>query len=186
MKKHFIIFIFLTLNQTLTAQEDFFVKKFFFKVNLLTPGLTFEKGLFPHTTFCIDANLSLGFSLRSSNSSSGNSNFTLLTSPFLRGQYRYYYNLEKRKTNGKNISNNSGNFLAISTSYYFRPINNEKFVSIYDGFTIGGIWGFQKTYLNNFNISANGGLGYNFSNFNNNSRGVMPILNFTIGWVIGK
>lgn len=186
MKKYFIIIIIITFYHSMNGQKDFLVRNTFFKVNLLTPGLTFEKGLFPNTTFCIDANLSLGFSLRSSNSAPENSNFILLTSPFLRGQYRYYYNLEKRKIKGKNISNNSGNFIAINSSYYFRAINNNEFAHAYDGLTLGGIWGFQKTYSGNFNMSANAGLGYNFSDYTTNFNGVVPILNFTIGWVIGK
>lgn len=184
MKKHFVcILLLISASQFLTAQSNFLVEKSLFKVNILNPGLSLERGLSTNTTFCIIANLSLGFNLKSNNASSGNSNILLLASPYVRGQYRYYYNLDKRKANGKKISDNSGNFLAISSSYYFRPINNEEFVSIYDGFTIGGIWGFQKTYSNKLNLSANGGLGYNFTT---NASGIVPILNFTVGWVIGK
>jgi len=175
MKKYFYILICLPF--ILVAQNKSKVKENLFKINILNPGFTFEKGLMNNSTLCLDANLSFGFTVH-------NNETTFLTAPLLRGQYRYYYNLEKRVSKGKDISNNSGGFVAFSSSYYFKPIGNDAYVSSYDGFTLGGVWGFQKTYKRGINLSANTGLGYNLSN--QQAHKVLPILNFTVGWVIGK
>lgn len=159
------------------SQDQIKIKRKLFKVNILNPGFTFEKRLSDATTLCLDANLSFGLAIH-------NNQTTFLASPFLRGQYRYYYNLEKRISKGKNISNNSGGFIALHTSYYAKPFGNDIYISSLDGFTFGGAWGFQKTYKSGFNLTANTGLGYNLSN--QQTHKVLPILNFTVGWVIGK
>jgi hypothetical protein len=175
MKKYF--YLFLCLPVFLLAQNEKKTKQSLFKINILNPGFTFEKGLSDQTTLCLDANLSFGFAIH-------NNQTTFLASPFLRGQYRYYYNLEKRISKGKNISNNSGGFIALHTSYYLKPLGNDLYVSSLDRFTFGGIWGFQKTYESGFSLGVNAGLGYNLSN--QQSPKVLPILNFTVGWIIGK
>lgn len=175
MKKHF--FLLLCFPFFLTAQQSKKLNKNLFKMNILNPGFTLEKALTNTSTLCLDANLSFGFAIH-------NNQTTFLASPFLRGQYRYYYNLERRDSKGKDISNNSGGFLALNTSYYIRPIGNDVYISNYDGFTVGGVWGFQKTYKSGINLCANTGLGYNFSDQQSNK--VLPILNFTVGWAIGK
>jgi hypothetical protein len=43
---------------------------------------------------------------------------------------------------------------------------------------------FKKTYKSGINLGANTGLGYNFSS--NLVHQVVPILNFTVAWVILK
>lgn len=166
------------------SQDKPFVHNNLFKINILNPGFTFEKGVNNNNTVCIETNLSIGFHASGTNSSSENVNTTILISPFLRGQYRHYYNFEKRIRKGKNISLNSGNYLAFSSSYYFDTLGTNDFISIYDGLTLGGVWGFQKTYRNNLNIGANLGLGYNISR--DQSNGLLLVIDFTIGWVIGK
>lgn len=175
MKKK--IYILLLFPLLINAQQSKTVTESLFKINILTPGLTYEKGLTNNTTLCLDGNLSVGFAVH-------NNETVVLATPFVRSQYRYYYNLEKRVSKGKSISNNSGGFLALNLSYYFKPSGTNVYVSNYDGFTAGGVWGFQKTYKSGVNLSANAGLGYNLSD--NLTNKVVPLLNFTIGWVIGK
>ncbi len=175
MKK--ITVIFLLFSSIFYAQETNLVKDNMFKINILNPGVSFEKGISKNTTIVLEANLSFGFNI-------SNNKTTVLTSPYLKTQYRYYYNLQKRLDNNKDIANNSGNYLAFNASYYFNPIGNDVFISNLDGTTIGGVWGFQKTYKSKINFNANTGIGYNVSN--NKKNAVVPILNFTIGYVIGK
>jgi hypothetical protein len=45
------------------------------------------------------------------------------------------------------------------------------------------VWGFQRTYKHKFNLDLNVGAGYGFSK---NDSEFVPVLNFTLGWVIGK
>lgn len=167
------LLILLCIPFLVSAQDKKNTKENLFKVNILTPGFSFEKGVSMNSTFCLDTNISLGLTVH-------NNTTTVLKSPFIRGQYRYYYNLEKRVSKGKDISNNSGCFIAVSTSYYCKPIGNDLYISNYDGFTLGGIWGFQKSYKSGINLSDNTGIGYNLSN--NQSHKILPILNFTVGY----
>lgn len=150
-----------------------------FKINILSPGITYEKRLSENTTLSTDLNLSAGFAY---NSDSGTK---LLLSPYIREQYRYYYNFEKRNSKGKNTKNNSANFIALSGSYYFKPIGNSEYVSVYDGLTIAPVWGLQRTYGSGINISLMTGAGYNFGT-NERTANFVPVINFTLGWVIGK
>ncbi|MDX6189943.1 hypothetical protein SGQ83_11330 [Flavobacterium sp. Fl-318] len=150
-----------------------------FKINVLSPGITYEKRLSKNTALATDLNLSAGFAYNS------NSGAKLLLSPCISEQYRYYYNLEKRYSRDRNTKNNSGNFIALSGSYYFRPIGNSEYVSVYDGLTIAPAWGLHRTYGSGINISLIAGAGYNFGT-DERKANFVPVVNFTLGWVIGK
>mgnify|MGYP003402513632 CR=1 FL=1 len=177
MKKYFLTLFLFVASCVLFAQQNIMKTEDLFKVNILNPGATYEKSLNKNATLCLDANLSFGLAINNNNS-------TFLTAPYLRGQYRYYYNFDKRISKGKDVSRNSGNFIALNTSYYFKPLGNDVYISNYDELTVGGVWGFQKTYKSGFNLSAIAGLGNNFSS--QQAHKVVPILNFTVSWVIGK
>jgi hypothetical protein len=176
MKKYIIIAFSLVFALNLKAQDVSKVSNNLFKINILSPGLTFEKRITSNNTICLDGNIAYGFNYTTNNG------FTNLFSPYIRGQFRNYYNFDKRIAKGKNTSNNSGNFLAFTTSYYLQPIGNKDLVNNLDGLTVGATWGMQRTYKSGFNINLNTGLGYNFSNLKD--RTVVPIINFTVGWVL--
>lgn len=169
-----VLFVFLTTNAQNSISN---VDKNQFKINILSPGITYEKGIGQNTTLCTDVNFSMGFSYNS------NSGMKWLYAPYIREQYRYYYNFEKREVKGKNSKNNSANFIAVNGSYYFKPLGNTEFVSVYDGFTIAPVWGLQRTYSQGININLTTGMGYNFGT-NNRVAGFVPVINFTLGWVI--
>lgn len=180
MKKEYFLLISLMTILSLTAQNNSVIEKNQFKVNILSPGFSLEHGLNKKSTLSSELNLSVGF-----NSDGFNENSNIIIAPYIKEQYRYYYNLDKRIAKRKNVSKNSGNFLAINASYYFGPINNSEFISSYDGFTLAPIWGLQRTYKSNLNVNINAGIGCNFSN-KSNKNAIIPVLNFTLGWVIGK
>lgn len=180
MKKHIAISLLLFTFVHLNAQnKNSYLENNLFKINILSPGITYEMRLGKNTTLCNDLNLSLGFSYNS------NSGSNLLSTPYIREQYRYYYNIEKRNSKDKNIKNNSANFIALNGSYYLKPIGNSEYVSVYDGFTVAPIWGLQRTYESGINIGLIAGPGYNFGT-NERTAGFVPVINFTLGWVIGK
>jgi hypothetical protein len=176
MKKIAMLCLCLFVMMNLNAQEKK-VKSNLFKIIILSPGLNFEKGIGKKSTISSDIGSSVGFH-------SNNSGTEWLISPYVKEQYRLYYNLENREQKGKNISNNSGNFVAFSASYYFNPIGNSNYVSVYDGLTLAPVWGLQRTYNSGLNFTVNTGVGYNISRNNNNK--IVPVLNFSLGWIIGK
>lgn len=146
-----------------------------FRLNILSPGISYENTITDKSTLNFDANLSIGYI-------KNNQTNNIITSTYFRGQYRYYYNILKRENTNKNISNNSSNFIALNSSYYFKSLNDKNAISIYDGLTLGGVWGIQRSYKSGLNINFITGLGYNFTT--EKKQQMVPIINFTIGWIL--
>ena len=69
-------------------------------------------------------------------------------------------------------------------SKIIESINKNEAISNLDGLTLSTVWGLQRTYKRNFNLNLGLGVGYNFSP-NEEVSGVVPVVNFTLGWVIG-
>jgi Protein of unknown function (DUF3575) len=157
------------------AQDSLGVSNHLLKLNILRTGLAYEKSITKSSTLNLDANFTPFF--KKGNSVFGAPKFFLNVN----GHYRYYYNFEKRKKKGKNISGNSGNYLALGSSYYFKSLDEAKDVSFNDGFSTSLVWGLQRTYKNKLYINLNAGLGYNFSV---PVRNVKPVINFTLGYIL--
>jgi len=175
MKKYLIILLNLIVISNLSAQNKPAVEKKQFKINMLLPGVVFEYGLNDKNT--LYSELSVGFGYR--NSSSAWSFY-----PHLTEEFRHYYNLDRRNSKGKVTSHNSGGFVALTAIYSFKSISsNESISSSNSYFTIAPVWGFQRTYKHNFNLGLNMGAGYSISQ---NDNGFVPVLNFSLGWVLGK
>ncbi|WP_264564178.1 hypothetical protein [Flavobacterium sp. N3904] len=169
--------LFIPLMTTL-AQDISSVEKNLFKINLLLPGVVYEHGFSSKNTLYSEFSFGLGYGFSDFEGS------TFAFYPRINEQFRHYYNLEKRAGKGKRTGGNSGNFYALNAIYNFKSINtNSDFSSSNTSFTIAPVWGFQRTYKHNFNLSLNGGVGYNFEKDNNQFA---PVINFTLGWVIGK
>lgn len=178
MKKYFLTLLGLITILNMQAQDKPAVEKNQFKINALLPGVVFEHGFDDKNT--LYSELSLGFGYRKSSFSGSAWTFY----PSINEQFRHYYNLQKRASKGKVTSHNSGGFLAMAAFYNFKSIStNESVSSTNASFTIAPVWGFQRTYKGNFNLDLNMGVGYNLGK---KSSDFVPVLNFTLGWVIGK
>lgn len=175
-----VICSFLIMTSVVYGQEkEISVNKNLFKINLLPPGITYEHGFTNKLTLNSDVNAGISYHY---NSFSGSD---WIIFPYIDEQLRHYYNLEKRSLKGKRTANNSANFLAVGALYMFRGKGKYEYINDLDGFNLYSVWGLQRTYNSKININLNMGLGYNFSQFSD-VRGVKPIVNFTLGWVIGK
>jgi hypothetical protein len=172
--KKLILFLALALINTTFAQSSKLLEDNLFKIKIISPGFGYEKSTSHNTSVAFETSVFAGLNLRDSEA-----NYFL--SPYVEGQFRNYYNLQKRISKGKSTLGNSGSYFAIQTSYYFTPINNSEFSSVYDGLNIGSVWGFQKTYISGLNIGANLGVNYNFSE--KTVRKILPIMYFNLGWV---
>ncbi len=77
---------------------------------------------------------------------------------------RWYYNLEKRSGKSKNISNNSGNFLSLKTSYHpdWFVISDHENLRIIPDLSIVPTWGIRRTLGNHFTYETGIGIGYMF------------------------
>ncbi|WP_269224998.1 DUF3575 domain-containing protein [Flavobacterium eburneipallidum] len=167
----------LLLSSFVQSQNSPSVEKSQFKINVLLPGLVFEYGLNNKNTLFSEISAGYGYT----NNSLGE-NWTIY--PYVQEQFRHYYNLEKRAAKGKVTSYNSGGFIAMAAYYNFRSITtHDSYESSHSSVTIAPVWGFQRTYKHKFNLDLNLGAGYVFSK---EDYGFSPVVNFTLGWVIGK
>lgn len=180
MKNNYLLLLVSFLfTISIHAQEEVptSVEKNQFKINLLLPGFVYEHGFDAKNTLYSEVSIGLGFS-----SNSNNSNFAFL--PNINEQFRHYYNLEKRAAKGKRTARNSGNYLAVNAIYNFESIStNDDYRETVPSFTVGVLWGLQRTYKGRFNLEFNIGPGVNFDKYDTE---FVPVGNFTLGWVIGK
>jgi hypothetical protein len=175
----FFLLLFSPLIKTI-AQDTPTVEKNQFKINLVLPGFVYEHGFnYKNTLY---SGISFGIGYRNNDYYGSGWSFY----PTITEQFRHYYNLERRASKGKVTAHNSGGFVALHTNYNFRPISsNDSYSSTETSFTIAPVWGFQRTYKGNFNLGFNIGAGYTINSYSEDS-GFVPVLNFSLGWVIGK
>nr|WP_294789306.1 hypothetical protein [uncultured Flavobacterium sp.] len=177
-KNYYFLILLLTAITTTQAQDDapVFVKNQF-KINMLSPGFVYEHAFSAKNTLYSEASLGFGYRY---NSYYDEGNFYLF--PLINEQFRHYYNLEKRASKGKRTAFNSGNYIAANAIYNFPSLStNDKYGNYVASFTIGALWGIQRTYKGRFNLEFNVGPGINFDKYDTE---FVPVGNFTLGWVI--
>jgi len=182
MKKLFLSILLATTFTSINAQSNKQVEDGQFKINLINPGIEYEVGLGKNQTI----NFGIGLQFVSSDILD---DFFYAFVPAINGQYRYYYNMDRRLTKGKHIDGNSGNYLSASATMFTSDviIGNVDSGSGTAGF-IGPLYGIQRTYAKGFNYTMEFGLGLYFAsdeNFNAIETGFGPTVSFSIGWVIG-
>ena len=109
----------------------------------------------------------------------GRSGFLL--APVLTLEPRFYYNLNKRNSKLKDISNNSGTFISLKTSYH--PdwfVISDITDHITSDISFIPTWGIRRNIGVHFNYEAGAGIGYRF--FSNESEAVGN-LHLRIGYV---
>ena len=178
MKKTLTIIFMLSIFISFAQNSSTGVKSQMFKVNLLTPGVEYEIGLTSKSSFNFGAET--GFAI--AGGSGRDTEFGFF--PILEGSYRYYYNFDKRVRKNKRTDFNSANYLALASSIAFGdPILGDLEMSIDYQAAVGPVWGLQRTYNSKLNINLELGVGYAIDN---QDSYVVPIIGFSLGWVIGK
>jgi hypothetical protein len=159
MKKLLIVIItLLSLNkvvgQTLSLDSVPSVEHHLWKVNFFLPGIEYERALGNFATVNLNPYFGLGYS---SNIALGSA---WLVQPSLDVQFRRYYNLLKRSVKGKRTEGNSASFVAISVFGVGRSVVDAEDFRNHYYYGLGPIWGIQRTFRSNFNISFKSGLTY--------------------------
>jgi len=182
--KSLLVFLFsIAVFGSLNAQSDKNVEESQFKINFINPGVEYEVGIGTNQTINLGLGLQFG-------ASGGGGEFNYAFLPAINGQYRYFYNLDRRLDKGKRIDGNTGNYLAASATLFTSDviIGNVESGSGTAGF-MGPLYGIQRTYPKGFNYTMEFGLGLYFAsdeNFEAVETGFGPTVSFSIGWVIGK
>jgi hypothetical protein len=191
MKNLLVVLLFFCIASVI-AQSDKNVEKQIFRINALTPGVTYEVGIGNNSTLNFDLNLAFEI-----NGGSGRSTeFGLF--PSLRGEFRNYNNFNRRLSKGKNIANNSGNYVSFYTNLQsIKPVIGALDISFDERtyFSTGILYGFQRTYKKGFYWNLSFGPGVFFtkqeipipgSTVQNYFTDFGLVVQGKIGWVLGK
>lgn len=150
-----------------------------FKINIFNPGLEYEMALGTNTTLDVKVGLQVALDPLVSNVYEQVGFF-----PALAGQYRYYYNFEKRQRNRKQIYGNSANYVAPAVAVFIpetRTIDNQVVKGAF-GYA-GLVTGLQRSYNSGINFSIDIGAAYYTGQFDGE---ILPVANLSIGWIISE
>lgn len=147
-----------------------------FKFDLISPGISFEIGLFRNQS--VSSSLGLGMATYQEGYALGIA---------WNNRYRYYHNLNRRARNGKNVAGNSGNYIAAAQAIFFSQLRLATNIEGPKDFNIGfyGLgYGIQRTYPKglNFDIELAGGYYRGDGVFS----GYGPLLSLKFGWTPKK
>lgn len=174
--KKLLIAVLLVCGLSATSQETTSQ----FSLNFLIPSAEYEVSVSENST--VDAQIGIGFGYHDAEYLD-EAEYGIY--PQLLGQYRYYYNLRKRKEKGKKVSENSGNYIAaVGILSFGDPIFGDmQLENDYKGF-VGPAWGLQRIYNSNFKLNLNLGLGYGFDDIGNSY--LSPLIDIQLGFKLGK
>lgn len=87
-----------------------------------------------------------------------------LMTPVITAEPKWYYNLNRREKKSKRIDGNSGNFIAIKTSYHpdWFVISNYDISTIVSDISIIPTWGIRRNIGKHFNYETGIGIGYRY------------------------
>lgn len=147
-----------------------------FKFDLFAPGITYELGLFKNQS--VSSSLGLGLAAYEPGYNIGLA---------MNNRYRYYHNFNRRNDLGKNVSGNSGNYVAVAQAIFFSQLRVTTNILGPDDFNIGFygmVYGIQRTYQKGFNFTAELGAGYYKGD--GVPSGYGPLISFNFSWVATK
>jgi len=158
------------------AQQDSNVERSQLQLSLPLPSILYELGVGKNTTTSLEA--VTGFALNGC--SDCKTNFGVY--PIIRGQIRYYYNMKRRLEKGKNISGNSGNYVAALMAYQGgSPLLGN--LNTTNTIAVGPVYGIQRTYKRGFFYRLEGGPAFIQDDAD---QGFGIVLAARIGWVLRK
>ena len=147
-----------------------------FKFDLLSPGISYELGLFKNQS--VFTSLGMGLAAYEPGYVIGLA---------MNNRYRYYHNFNRRIGRGKNVSGNSGNYIAAAQALFFSQLRLTTNVSGPNDFNVGfyGLaYGIQRTYPKGFNFTTELGVGYYKGD--GVPSGAGPLIGINVGWVLTK
>ncbi len=187
--KYFLIVSFIILSIFSTYAQEYSPKNsekplFGIQTGFLGLWIHNEIGLSSHWFLRSELGLNIGFGGSGSYNEFNNTigvteGFAMVASISL--EPRFYYNLEKRRRNGKNVHANSANFIALNTNYFpgwLVAVQNRDKVAYTQQISFIPYWGIKRIIGKHFTYEAGAGLGYlhnisikgrNFNTFDTNS-----------------
>ena len=155
MKKNFFALL-LFVTSSIISQE-YLEDQFKLEYNLLGVGVSYEAPI--SEKFLIDLGAGVGGGVAGTRSYTWEFNSNLAS--YFKGELKYMYNREKRLKKGKNMENNSGNYIAFQTKYFTRRFSeNTNFEPLNRAILNEFHWGLQRSMGGNWLFSFHVGLGF--------------------------
>lgn len=179
MKK--LLIVFLVSFSTFSQKTDVSVEKSIFKFQIGTVGLWLNNETKLSNDVALRTEVGLYTEIQAG--------VGFFMAPEITLEPRWYYNLEKRSKNGKNISNNAANFFTLKTSYRSNifEILHDRVKGAENSIAFIPKWGINRNLGSYFNYEAGAGVGYihlinqkYFRTFDNN--GITIDLHLRIGY----
>lgn len=177
MEKTILVIALLFCTLSIKAQQAGpKVKRSLLSAYILPLKIAYEQGIGDKYTTEISAGLT-GFTEIREN------NVAFVVAPVIRGDFKYFYNLEKRWEKGKNVDLNSGNFWGFATRYTFQPIGDKNNYREIEGgaLFIAPMWGIQRNYPSHLSIGLNLGYGVAIAG---NTVTFDPLIHFRLGFIL--
>ncbi|OAB79577.1 hypothetical protein [Cochleicola gelatinilyticus] len=143
MKKFTLIF-FICWAGLVSAQEEVATETVW-RLNFINPGVEFETPVSSLSTF--STNFGIGYNGSYPELTfGGDTGIVYVIAPFLDIQYKHFYNLDKRNAVGKNVEENSGNFISARIVARGSSIADNVIRKSDFDFAIGPTWGIQRAF----------------------------------------
>ncbi|CAN0591618.1 unnamed protein product [Ectocarpus sp. 12 AP-2014] len=160
------------------AQSPDNVEDALFKVNALTPGVSYEIGVGNDFTMNFDALVGIAGGSR------GPNDVNVGIFPGLQAELRYYTNMQRRLARDKNIAGNSGNYISMNNGISSGiPIIGTYELASDFYYSLSFEYGLQRMSPKGFYWQIALGPALLVDDFD---IGPGASLNATLGWVIGK
>ncbi|RDY60811.1 hypothetical protein [Flagellimonas nanhaiensis] len=173
----FFLFFLLVANWSF-SQSNGKVEDHQLTLNFLLPGVVYEHGISNNSTITAEATIGLAYR----DSDFFDSGFGIY--PIGKVQYRHYYNFQRRLEKGKNISRNTGNYIApmLAVQGGKAVVGDLDYASDYFG-GIGAVYGLQRTGRKGLSFRFEVGPAYFFDELDNDFGLFMAL---KLGWVVNK
>lgn len=166
--KNYIILGFVLTSLFLDAQEVSVDKKLYgVYFGLLNSGFQYETRLDRKITLMSEVGITLAMSTKESNNPEIKDQTTTIFAPYLALEPRWYYGLDRRHRLGRNIKNNSSNYVSLLTSYISSktPVIKNGDFDITPAIFLVPKFGIRRSFAKNFNYEFSGGYGYQYNFF---------------------
>jgi hypothetical protein len=166
--KNYIILGFVLTSLFLNAQEVSVEKNLYgVYFGLLTSGFQYETRLDRKITLMSEVGLTIAMSTKEYNNPEIKDQTTTIFAPYLALEPRWYYGLDRRHRLGRNIKNNSSNYVSLLTSYISSktPVIKNGDFDINPAIFLVPKYGIRRSFAKNFNYEFSGGYGYQYNFF---------------------
>lgn len=169
--KRILILGFVMCGMIAKSQETS-VEKNIYGVQLGLFDLSFQNETKLHRTIALrtEIGLNLLFATTESIDPAVKDKTSTLTVPYLSLEPKWYFGLDRRARLGRNIKNNSSNYLSLKTSFISTdtPLTNPDNKKIVPAILAIPEFGIRRNFSKHFNYEFSGGVGYQYNIFSKN------------------